>query len=83
MRVISGDEKFLINQAKLANEYTNNTETQKEALQIISQLNSGLGTQAHNSIGSVDNEYHIKTGENSFHNALYPQVCSPATSSRT
>ena len=27
MRVISGDEKFLINQAKLANEYTNNTET--------------------------------------------------------
>ena len=69
MRVISGDERFLINQSKLPNDYTN-TETQKEALQIISQLNSGLGTQAHNS-GSIE-EYHIKTGDNSFQNALYP-----------
>ena len=42
--------------------------------QIISALNSGLGTHAGNSgAASVVDEYQVKTGENSFQNALYPQ----------
>ena len=56
------------------NEYTNNDDTQKDVQQIISALNSGVATNAGNSgAASVVDEYQVKTGDNSFQNALYPQ----------
>ena len=78
MRMISGDERFLINQSKIQSmlpfnsadgtgtAMMQNSDTYREALQIISQLNSAQGTQA------VAPEYQIRTSNNSFQNALYP-----------
>ena len=78
MRMVSGDERFLNSYSSRVpyqsqpHEYTN-TETQKEALQIISQLNSGVGTTNQNNQSLDDYQMMGRTDENSsFQHALYP-----------